>query len=270
VTHVSLGCGDSSSPVFGDRVSHRKEKTQRWQLLLSPSLLVSCEAVVLVLTFVSLLFLSIITSVLRTTMPVLELLLLRLRPGISPNDPTLVENLSTVRSLVHTNSRFYHCIEDPTLVYILGQWPSIASHKVFLSSPEKDAILSHQTHQLDFVWMLHLDLPEGKSMEDVLPFTAPVLGIARMFFNTSDPDVDVHKKTLVDHRSNIVGATNPYPLFDAWRIDAQEGQAEYVILTGWESVEAHIELTSALSVSNREHATGYMEVEVRHMRNLEA
>jgi heme-degrading monooxygenase HmoA len=206
-------------------------------------------------------------------MPVLELLLLRLRPGISPKDPTLVENLSTVRSLVHTNSRFYHCIEDPTLIYVLGQWPSLATHKAFLSSPEKDAILSHQTHQLDFVWMLHLDLPEEKSMEDVLPFTAPVLGIARMFFNTSDPDVDVHKKTLVDHRSKIVDATGPYPLFDAWRIDAQEGQAEYVILTGWENVEAHNELTSALRVSNREHAIarGYVEeVEVRHMRNLEA
>ena len=110
-------------------------------------------------------------------------------------------------------------------------------------------------------------------MEDVLPFTAPVLGIVRMFFNTSDPDVNVYKKSLVDHWSKIVGATGPYPLFDAWRIDAQEGQAEYVILTGWESVEAHRELTTALRVSNREHATarGYVEeVEVRHMRNLEA
>jgi heme-degrading monooxygenase HmoA len=206
-------------------------------------------------------------------MPVLELLLLRLRPGISPQDPTLVENLSTVRSLVHTNSRFYHCIEEPTLIYILGQWPSLAAHKAFLSSPEKDAILLPQTHQLDFAWMLHLDLPEGKSMEDVLPFTAPILGIARIFFNNSDPDVDAYKKILADHRSKVVGTTGPYPFFDAWRIDAEEGKAEYVILTGWESVEAHDELTSTLRVTNREYATatGYVEgMEVRHMRNLEA
>jgi heme-degrading monooxygenase HmoA len=206
-------------------------------------------------------------------MPVLELLLLRLRPGISPQDPTLVENLSTVRSLVHTNSRFYHCIEEPTLIYILGQWPSLAAHKAFLSSPEKDAILLPQTHQLDFAWMLHLDLPEGKSMEDVLPFTAPILGIARIFFNTSDPDVDAYKKILVDHRSKVVETTGPYPFFGAWRIDAEEGKAEYVILTGWESVEAHDELTSALRVTIREYATAtdYVEgMEVRHMRNLEA
>jgi heme-degrading monooxygenase HmoA len=206
-------------------------------------------------------------------MPVLELLLLRLQPGISPQDPTLVENLSTVRSLVHTNSRFYHCIEDPTLVYILGQWPSLAAHKAFLSSPEKDAILLHQTHQLDFAWMLHLDLPEGKSMEDVLPFTAPVLGIARMFFNTPDPDVDAYEKILADHRSKVIGTTGPYPLFDARRIDAEEGKAEYVILTGWESVEVYNELMSTLRMSNREYdtVTGYVEgVEVRHMRNLEA
>jgi heme-degrading monooxygenase HmoA len=206
-------------------------------------------------------------------MPVLELLLLCLLPGVSPQDPTLVENLSIVRSLIHTNSRFYHCIEDPTLIYILGQWPSLATHKAFLSSPEKDAILSYQTHQLDFVWMLHLDLPEGKNMEDVLPFTAPVLGIARMIFNTSDPDVDVYQRILADYRSKVVGATGPFPLFDARRIDGDEGKVEYVILTGWESVEAHNDLVNALRVSTLEYVTsrGYVEgMEVRHMRNLEA
>ena len=207
-------------------------------------------------------------------MAVLELLLLRLRDGISPTDPTLVRNLSTVRSLVHTNSRFYHCIEDPSLVYILGQWPSLDAHRRFLSSPEKEQILSHQTHQLDFGWMLHLDLPEGvSSMDEVIPFPAPILSIARMFFSTSGTHVEAYKKILASHRSKIVDATLPYPLFDGWRIDAQEGKAEYVILTGWETASAHAEFTKSMREAEQEYASAMDHVEgmeVRHMRNMEA
>jgi hypothetical protein len=67
-------------------------------------------------------------------MPVLELLP-RLRPGISAADPTLIPNLSTIRSLVGTNSLFYLCIEDPSLIYILGQWASLTVKKVLSLAP---------------------------------------------------------------------------------------------------------------------------------------
>jgi heme-degrading monooxygenase HmoA len=206
-------------------------------------------------------------------MPVLELLLLRLRPGISATDPTLVENLSTVRSLVHTDSRFYHCTEEPSLVYILGQWPSLAAHKAFLASPEREQILSHQTHQLDFLWMLHLDIPQGTAMGDAVPFMAPVLSIARMSFPAAGPHVDAYKTILANHRSRIVDATRPYPLFDGWRVDAPEGRAEYVILTGWESAEAHAEFTRSMREASQEYAGARDHVEgmeVRHARNMEA
>jgi heme-degrading monooxygenase HmoA len=178
-----------------------------------------------------------------------------------------------VRSLVHTNSRFYHCIEDPSLVYVLGQWPSLAAHNAFLASPEREQILSHQTHQLDFLWMLHLDLPEGKTIEDALPFAAPVLGIARMMFTASGPGVDVYKRIWINHWSKIVDATRPYPLCDGWRIDAPEGKAEHVILTGWESVEAHSQFRESMREASPEYASVGDHVEgreVRHARNMEA
>lgn len=208
-------------------------------------------------------------------MAVLELLLLRLREGVSPIDPILVKNLATVRSLVHTNSRFYHCLEDPRLVYILGQWPSLAAHRQFLSSSEKEQILSHQTHQLDFEWMLHLELPEGVSaMENVIPFSAPVLGIERVLFETSGSGVDGYERVLEKRRRRVVDTARPYPLLGGWRIDAQEGRAEYVMITGWESVDAHSESTKEATREEsqedngvRNHAVG---IEVRHARNMEA
>lgn len=184
-----------------------------------------------------------------------------------------MQNLSAVRTLVRTNSKFYHCVDDPNLIYILGQWPSWAAHQDFLASPEREQILSHQTHQLDFVWMLHLDLPQGGSIEKVVPFTAPVLSIARMIFTNPSLQINAYQTIAANHRSNIAHATSPYPLFDGWRIDALRDQAEYVILTGWESVEAHSQFTKSMREASQESASARAHVdvmEVRHARNMEA
>lgn len=231
-------------------------------------------------------------------MPVLELLLLRLRPNISPQDPTLLANLSTVRSLVHTNSRFYHCTpdSDPSLIYIVGQWPSLTAHQKFLTSgPVKEEILSHQTHQLDFVWMLHIDLPVDGSVEASLPLTAPVMAIERFFIRKPDTHLEPNAHTntdtgitdhsipferiLANHHEAIASQTHPHPVLGGWRIDPlQPTQKEYVLFSGWASVEAHREF--GLSLSNKageadgEYPGGLKDhcggMEVRHARNMEA
>lgn len=77
-------------------------------------------------------------------MPILEVCQLRLKEGVSVTDESLLKNLSTVRSIIETNSQFYHCIEDPSLIYILGMWSTLQTHQNFLASPEKKTILLWQ------------------------------------------------------------------------------------------------------------------------------
>ena len=123
--------------------------------------------------------------------------------------------------------------------------------------------------------MLHLELPEGvTAMEDVIPFRAPVLGIERVFFETSASRVDAYETVLEKRRRTVVDATRPYPLFGGWKADAPDGKAEYVMLTGWESVDAHSEFTKEGTREENQEDVGArnhgVEIEIRHARNMEA
>ena len=55
-------------------------------------------------------------------------------------------------------------------------------------------------------------------------------------------------------------------------IDAEEGKLEYIVINGWESVEAHREFFALMIAEegNRKRWEGYVEgCEVRHIRVLD-
>ncbi len=166
-------------------------------------------------------------------MPILEILAVRLRDGVSPTDPSLLKNLSDVRSYVQSNSNFYHCIEDPSIIYIIGQWASLETHKKWLVSPERDDVLKPQEDQLSLFWMIHMNAPE-KGIEG-LPLKAPVMSVARLFVK-SEHEEEFYR-IATSQRVGLVEYAKPYPVVDGWRIDPEEGQKEFVVITGWESVK---------------------------------
>ncbi|OCL14874.1 hypothetical protein AOQ84DRAFT_308182 [Glonium stellatum] len=199
-------------------------------------------------------------------MPILEVCQLRLKDGVSATGESLLKNLSTVRSILKTNSQFYHCIEDPSLLYILGMWPSLKTHQKFLASPEKKTILGIQDDQLEFQWMLHMELDSMSS----LPLDAPVMAIARLFIKGGE-HVEEYNQIIRNHRSTIVEATQPYKVADGWRCDSEPGKHEALMFTGWNAVDSH----KAFIVKARENAEyasvreNYEGIEVRYARNLE-
>ncbi|OCK85357.1 hypothetical protein K432DRAFT_377711 [Lepidopterella palustris CBS 459.81] len=200
-------------------------------------------------------------------MPVLEVCQLRLKDNISATDEVLLKNLSAVRSIIKTNSQFYHCLEDPTRIYILGIWPTLEAHQAFLASAEKEDILGIQDDQLEFQWMIHMGLDSMAS----LPLDAPVMAIARLFIKDGG-HADAYARLVANHRSLIVDATKPYKVVDGWRCDLEPGKHEALMFTGWESVEAHKAFTAKAREENEEYATvrdHYEGMEVRHARNME-
>lgn len=182
-------------------------------------------------------------------MPVLEVLQLRVREGVSPSDPSIHSSLVEVRAVlssrvVNTESHFYQCIEDTTLIYLLGIWPSLEAHNAFLSSAEKAEILSSQDKFLDFSWMLHIPI---SSMSEI-PLDAPVLHVARLHV------LDVERVTFLErilssHRGKIGEATKPYNVVSEWRLDTEEARQEVITITGWKSMGAHM----AFMKNTREH-----------------
>lgn len=199
-------------------------------------------------------------------MPILEVCQLRLKEGVSVTDESLLKNLSTVRSIIKTNSQFYHCIEDPSLIYILGMWSTLQTHQNFLASPEKKTILGTQDDQLEFQWMLHMELDSMSS----LPLDAPVMAIARLFIKDGK-HVEEYNRIVKNHKSTIVEATEPYKVVDGWRCDSEPGKQEALMFTGWDTVDSHKAFIEKAR-ENKEYASmheNYGGMEVRHARNME-
>ncbi|KAJ4365233.1 hypothetical protein N0V83_008851 [Neocucurbitaria cava] len=198
-------------------------------------------------------------------MPVLEVTQLRVK-GLSADDPALLQSLSVVRGKLKTNSRFYHCIEDPTLIYILGIWPSLDAHLEFLASPERDEILGPQEDMLDFCWSVHMGL-DGMSS---LPLDAPVLAIEIM--KIKGDCVEAFDQAVIRHTQHILGS-HPFKVAHGWRCDAAAGSHEALIFTGWENTQAHV----TFAVNQEGHRDGdkaalngqYEVIQVHHAKNLE-
>ena len=117
-------------------------------------------------------------------MPILELTLVRLKPGISPIDEALLHNLRTIRSRLKTNSRFFiETTDKPINLLILGLWPTLDDHHDFLNSTEKNEILGLQEEQTTFQWSVHLG--DVESM-DQLHLDLGYL-VLRKFVTSDDP-----------------------------------------------------------------------------------
>ena len=165
-------------------------------------------------------------------MPVVEMTQLRLK-GLSANDPALLESLSQARSKLQTNSRFFSCIDDSSLVYIFGSWPSLDAHLQFLASPARDEVLGPQEAILDFQWTIHLE------MDATTPqlFDAPFLAIER--FDVDAANVEAYNRAVVDLARKLQSKDRgPQGVTYAWRCDMPAGRHESALLTTW-STEGH-------------------------------
>lgn len=82
-------------------------------------------------------------------MTVTDITILRLTHVLAKESPTLplslVKKLSKVKAVQETASGLscYHFqqVEDPSIVYIIGSWDSIAAHDDFLLSPQNQKLM---------------------------------------------------------------------------------------------------------------------------------
>lgn len=164
-------------------------------------------------------------------MPTLEATQLQLK-GVAPDDPLLLKNLSTVRGILQTQSQFYSCVDDPSLVFILGLWPSLEAHHEFLASPRAAEVLGPQAGMLEFRWTVHMELDAMAS----LPLDAPVMSLTRR--TVQKDDVDAYGKAVAHERQDILDSS-AHRVASGWRVDAAPGIHEALLFAGWENAQAH-------------------------------
>lgn len=210
-------------------------------------------------------------------MAVTELACLRLKPeqGLSPE---LLAKLATAKWVMEKasgfNFHYYHCVESPGLVFIIGAWPSIEFHMLdFIPSQANQDLLGLLKDEVVVEWMFHLNIDQTKRC---LPLHRAVVAIGRHFIK--DNERDHFQKTFDENKHYLESFIGGEELaVGGYRLDKgfdpsleAEPKEEFVLFTTWHDVEQHGEFAKTDGFEKyaqiRDHLAG---ADIKHAVRLD-
>lgn len=178
-------------------------------------------------------------------MTITELALLHLSPDVAINNASLRSKLAHAKSVMqnYTNKTFYYLqqVEDPTYIYIIGEWESLYQHmNGFIPSGENQALLESLKDQLSVDWLLHIDVSHA-----MLPLPGasattqknPVYAIVRHF--VKDGERALFQQSFETEKHHLQGFITEGTIGGGWRIDKESDKEEWILLSPWTDVEQH-------------------------------
>ncbi|KAL3458761.1 hypothetical protein BJX64DRAFT_291908 [Aspergillus heterothallicus] len=188
-------------------------------------------------------------------MPVRELACLRLKNNEPLTAPANADTLSQLRAGLQEQARYTNAdahiltqIEDPSILYILGKWDSVAQHVAeWIPSETNQAIMGGLAGDLEVVWLQHVELgsadgEKGDGAEEI-PLAANVIAVGRYFVSPGRKEEfeTIFGKTK-HHLQEFNGGKG---IWGSWREDREadeEGntQEEFVLFSGWADVDEHM------------------------------
>ncbi|KIX02151.1 uncharacterized protein Z518_08090 [Rhinocladiella mackenziei CBS 650.93] len=180
-------------------------------------------------------------------MAVTELALLRLLAGTEASSPSLLANLAKAKNVMEQASRFkfhyYHCVEDPRVIYVIGTWPSVEFHmEQFIPGQPNQEMLALLKDQVSVEWMFHSAIDQTIQP---LPLGKEMVAIGRHF--VKDGDKAAFEATFARNKHELesfIGGADQ--VVGGFRLDTGfdpslqgERKEEFVLFTGWGSVEEH-------------------------------
>lgn len=209
-------------------------------------------------------------------MPITEIALLHLSSDVTIDDAALRSKLAHAKTVMqnYTGRSFYYLqqVEDPTYIYIIGEWESLDQHmNDFIPSDDNQALLESLRGLLNVEWLLHIDaphtdlpLPEANASKQ----KAPVLAIGRHF--VKDGQKEQFKQTFDEKKHHLQAFVTEGRLGGGWRIDNDKDEDEWVLLTPWESVEQHFAFAKTDGFKEYSKIIGYIKgAEIKHARILD-
>ena len=213
-------------------------------------------------------------------MPVTEVAQLTLQLSTDVSSPSLLANLAKAKSVMEKASgfefRYYHSVEEPNVIFILGAWPSVDFHmQEFIPGQPNQEVLELLKDMVTVDWMFHLDLDQS---EKPLPLKRAIIAIARHFVR--DGDKDGFNATFEDNKHELEAFTGGSDqVVGGWRLDkgfdpsitGDKGKDEFVLFTGWDTVEQHFDFAKTEGYQKysqiRNHING---AESKHAMLLDA
>jgi len=153
--------------------------------------------------------------------------------------------------------RASHClqqIEDPGKIMITADWESVEAHWKWIRSEENTAVMtslgSYFTISPDDMVLFHLDssifrnIPVDSSGESAALLDSPAISVERLFIDADKKDEFLDRLSVV--RNLLEKAAAPRMVRGGWRVDVEsEDRLEYVLVSGWESVEKHTKFSQS-------------------------
>lgn len=221
-------------------------------------------------------------------MPVTEFAVLSLSKPVTSDNSTLpkaiIQNLKQAKAVLEYASgygfHYFQQIEDPSRVYTLGLWDSVAAHTAFIASPENQRLL--ELFKDDLCWtgerkisLWHLEgdiftLDPSSGLKSV--FTAPVVSCNRHFVSVDKKDGFVTKFQEV--RDILEDYTKPLNIVGGWRIEKEEfeGQEreEWSLFSGFSSVNHHMAFAETELFTKYKEIVAFVQgFDVKHLKAIE-
>jgi heme-degrading monooxygenase HmoA len=208
-------------------------------------------------------------------MTVTEIALLRLSPGVTSIDIDLRAKLVHAKKIMqdYTGRTFYYLqqYEDPSYIYIIGEWDSLDQHMTdFIPSEANQALLESLKDELSVVWLLHIDaphtaLPLPKTDDDNAKARHGdwVISIVRHFIRNGASEE--FRQTFESNKEHLQNYLTEGTMGGGWRIDKEDGKDEWILLCPFKSVQQHTEFAETEGFEKYGQIRDYIDgAEIKH------
>jgi hypothetical protein len=156
-------------------------------------------------------------------------------------------------------------VEDPSHIYLLGGWDSVEAHvEKWIPSEENQKLLASVQDGLDVVWVHHIDIdPVANENGSGVPLSAPVIAIGRFFLQGSK------KASFQDdfsaNKHYLEAFTAPKSFGAGWRLDSEGSGEEFVVFSGWDTIEDHGKFAASDGFKDFEKIKAYLDgTDIKH------
>jgi quinol monooxygenase YgiN len=213
-------------------------------------------------------------------MTITEIALLQLCPGITADDVNLRSNLAHAKQIMEdfTGNNFYYLqqTEDPSYIYIIGEWYSLDQHmNHFIPGAFNQALLQLLKGQVTVSWLIHAnvshaDLPLPKSAAEKAKARRGELvwSIGRHF--VKEGKKEEFQQTFQTNKRFLQDFITEGTIGGGWRADKEDDKEEWVLVCPYTNVEQHYDFAKTEGFQKYVQIKEYIDgAEIKHAKLLD-
>ncbi|KAL2157619.1 hypothetical protein VTH06DRAFT_5998 [Thermothelomyces fergusii] len=176
-------------------------------------------------------------------------------------------------SAVDRAALWFSQVEDPSRLMTTARWDSVAAHWDWIHSEENQTVMSRLGAEKSIIpedtVLFHVSGDIFGSAGNLGLQESPVISMERMFVPRAARDG--FEARFMEVKRILESYTGPDLVRFGWREDVEEGakEDEFVLVCGWESVEAHIGFAESGGLARYAEIRNLLgRVDLQHYRRI--